>query len=515
MAGPAHDGRHVAHRPQAPGDISNIAPSMAHRDPLTGIEFRAERQRSQGAMSQTTFTAAPAAASPLGEPLRLFSAPFLILNVSALFSAVSFSAMLPVTTLLVSVQLGGGDVAIGFVIGVFAVTAIAARPTIGRLGDSRGRRYLIVVGSLATALTFAAHAWADTYLVLLVMRLLTGGFQGAFFVGSAALVSDLAPEHRRGEALSWFSVSIYLGMSLGPWFGVAVNDWAETWSPLGGFDTAFLVAGGLMLVGALVARLLPNDSPGEVPHRNQGDPEPPVNGTAGALALRERLAAAARPMVFELVGRHGRSSSLPGPLESSAPAASQHAGRIFYKPALWPGVVLAMGIIIFPALWGFLPKIAEQQGWSSDFIGSIFFIYGILVLVLRVIGRKLPDQLGTKRTATLALIGATVGMAVMGTFVSQAGFYIGTVILALGGSLLYPALMVAAVDGVPPNERAQAVSTFTMFFELSAGIGGPILGVTAWMVGATVGAFYASATMSAIGIVLLWIWQRGLASSSR
>ena len=106
-------------------------------------------------------------------------------------------------------------------------------------------------------------------------------------------------------------------------------------------------------------------------------------------------------------------------------------------------------------------------------------------------------------------------MAVMGTFVSQAGFYIGTVILALGGSLLYPALMVAAVDGVPPNERAQAVSTFTMFFELSAGIGGPILGVTAWMVGATVGAFYASATMSAIGIVLLWIWQRGLASSSR
>ncbi len=461
-------------------------------------------------MSKTTFTGATAAAPPLDDSPRLFSAPFLILNISALFSAVSFSAMLPVTTLLVSVQLGGGDVAIGFVIGVFAVTAIAARPTIGRLGDSRGRRYLIVVGSLATALTFAAHVWADTYAVLLVMRLLTGGFQGAFFVGSAALVSDLAPEHRRGEALSWFSVSIYLGMSLGPWFGVAVNDWAETWSPIGGFDTAFLVAGGLMLIGALVARLLPNDSPGSAPHRNLSDAEQPVNGVTGAPAHRTRLAAAARPMVFELVGRQGSSSSPLEPGKSRTPAASQHAGRIFYKPALWPGIVLAMGIIIFPALWGFLPKIAEQQGWSSDFIGSIFFIYGILVLVLRVIGRKLPDQLGTKRTATLALVGATVGMAVMGTFVSQVGFYVGTVILALGGSLLYPALMVAAVDGVPPNERAQAVSTFTMFFELSAGIGGPILGVTAWVVGATVGAFYASATMSAIGIVLLWIWQRGI-----
>ncbi len=107
-------------------------------------------------MSQTTFTAAPAA-PPLGEPSRLFSAPFLILNLSALLSALSFSAMMPLISWLVTEQTGGGDVAVGFAISVFAVTAIAARPAIGRLGDERGRRFLVVSGCFLTALTIFGH----------------------------------------------------------------------------------------------------------------------------------------------------------------------------------------------------------------------------------------------------------------------------------------------------------------------------------------------------------------------
>ena len=86
--------------------------------------------------------------------------------------------------------------------------------------------------------------------------------------------------------------------------------------------------------------------------------------------------------------------------------------------------------------------------------------------------------------------------------------FVGAAILAIGGSLLYPALMVAAVDGVPANERAQAMSTFTMFFELSGGIGGPVLGVVAWMSGTTVAAFYGAAVLAATGLPVLLAWRR-------
>ena len=134
--------------------------------------------------------------------------------------------------------------------------------------------------------------------------------------------------------------------------------------------------------------------------------------------------------------------------------------------------------------------------------------YGLLVLVLRLICSRLPDALGTAKTAAIALTGSAIGMLVMGSFVSRPGMFVGAAILAIGGSLLYPALMVAAVDGVPANERAQAMSTFTMFFELSGGIGGPVLGVVAWMSGTTVAAFYGAAVLAATGLPVLLAWRR-------
>ncbi len=464
-------------------------------------------------MSQSTFLATPIAAPPLGEPARLFSGPFLVLNISALFSAISFSSMLPLTALLVTNQTGGGDVAVGFAIGVFAITAIAARPLIGRLGDERGRRFLIVIGGFTTAATFFGHIWADTYAAILIMRMLTGAFQGMFFVGSAAMISDLAPEDRRGEAISWFSVFLYFGMGLGPGLGTMIEEWGESSFVLGGYDTAFALAGVLMALSAVIGLFLPKDSPSALVQPFAGAPSGQQNGATEADVSRQqtRLAHAARPAVFQLVGKEGGAVQLPTTTHEPSPASTSNAGGVFYKPALWPGTILAMGIIIVPALYGYLPKLAEEHGLG--WLGPVFFVYSMLVLVLRIIGRKLPDTLGTKRTATLALIGAAAGMVVMGTFVSILGLYVAVVILALGGSLLYPALMVAAVEGVPPNERARALSTFTMFFELSAGIGGPILGLSAWLLGATVGAFYAAAACSLLGIVLLGIWQRGLAST--
>ena len=44
-------------------------------------------------------------------------------------------------------------------------------------------------------------------------------------------------------------------------------------------------------------------------------------------------------------------------------------------------------------------------------------------------------------------------------------------------SLLYPALFSAALEDVPDHERSQAVGTFSLFFDLSQGIGAPLLGV--------------------------------------
>ena len=389
------------------------------------------------------------ATTPQDSKERLLTPHFGVLCLSALFSALGFSSVIPTVARFVVTDLNGGDLEVGIALGVFSFSAVLARPWIGRLGDRKGRRLLIAGGSFVTAIVLAAHALADSYLVLLLARLAMGAVQGAFFVGTVTLTTDLAPEHRRGEAASYFSVAIYGGMAFGPWLG----EWAAgRW----GFDGGFLLGGLCMALAAIVACWLPDF----------------VEGQEGNLAL----------------DKPSKASSL------------------LYRSALWPGIVMALGIMIFPALHGFMPKLMDEQNLGDA--GPIYALYGLLVLVLRLICSRLPDALGTAKTAAIALTGSAIGMLVMGSFVSRPGMFVGAAILAIGGSLLYPALMVAAVDGVPANERAQAMSTFTMFFELSGGIGGPVLGVVAWMSGTTVAAFYGAAVLAATGLPVLLAWRR-------
>ena len=43
-----------------------------------------------------------------------------------------------------------------------------------------------------------------------------GAGEGFFFVSALAAASDLAPDERRGEAISFLSLSLYLGIAIGP-----------------------------------------------------------------------------------------------------------------------------------------------------------------------------------------------------------------------------------------------------------------------------------------------------------
>lgn len=400
----------------------------------------------------TVFVVQPGQSAGLENDLdqRLLTPHFLVLCVSSLFSALGFSSVIPTIARFVATDLNGGDLEVGIALGVFSFSAVLVRPWIGRLGDRRGRRVLIAGGSFVTAAVLACHALADSYGMLLLVRLLMGAVQGAFFVGTVTLTTDLAPDHRRGEAASYFSVAIYGGMAFGPWLGEwAVGRW--------GFDGGFLVGALCMAVAAVVACWLP-----------------------------------------DFVGSNGPNMGHD--------ANPERRRVLLYRTAVWPGIVLGLGIMIFPALHGFMPKLMDERALGDA--GPIFALYGLLVLSLRLACSRLPDTLGTTKTAAIALVGSAIGMFVMGSFVSRSGLFIGAAILAIGGSLLYPALMVAAVDGVPANERAQAMSTFTMFFELSGGIGGPVLGLVAWLSGTTVAAFFGASLIAALGLPVLLAWKR-------
>lgn len=176
---------------------------------------------------------------------NLVTASFLLVLSATFAYFVAVGALLPALPLYVEGPLGGETVSVGLAVGSFSFAALILRPWAGRLGDRRGRRLLVVGGAALAAASMAGYMAATSLSVLVVLRLVTGAGEALFFVGVVSAANDLAPDERRGEAMSLFSLAPYAGVAVGPILAEAMLD-------RHGFATVWVITA----VSALVAMLL-------------------------------------------------------------------------------------------------------------------------------------------------------------------------------------------------------------------------------------------------------------------
>jgi predicted MFS family arabinose efflux permease len=148
--------------------------------------------------------------------LRLFTAPFVLLGLADLAYFTSVGVAIHTLPLYVTGPLDSGEAGAGLAFGAFGVTALVCRPFAGRLSDTLGRRPLLIVGALLAALGMLLLPHVDSLALVVAIRLLQGVAEAAFFVAGFAMLADLAPPSRMGEALSYNSLGLYLGIAFGP-----------------------------------------------------------------------------------------------------------------------------------------------------------------------------------------------------------------------------------------------------------------------------------------------------------
>jgi len=180
--------------------------------------------------------------------------------------------------------------------------------------------------------------------------------------------------------------------------------------------------------------------------------------------------------------------------------AHEEPQHLIARRALTPGTVLFLGLIPLAGFGAFMPLYASDQLDIRS--GPIFLIYGILILAVRIFGARVPDRLGGRNAGTIALVLAATGIGLIALWSTVAGLILGTIVLALGMSLMYPALFVLALEGVSDSERSSVVATISSFFDASQGLGAFICGAVV-AVTSNSGAFVTGAIAALFGLLLL------------
>ncbi len=181
----------------------------------------------------------------------LLTGPFIRLTLADVAYFTATGVAIYTLPLWVTGPVGSDKSGAGLAFGVFAVSALVLRPFAGRLADTRGRRPLLVGGALLSAVGMLGTAYAETLALVVVLRLLLGVAEAAFFVASIAALIDLAPPSRIGEATSYNSLGLYLGLAFGPPLG-------ELLVRTAGFSAAWYGAAALSVIAAVVAAKITN-----------------------------------------------------------------------------------------------------------------------------------------------------------------------------------------------------------------------------------------------------------------
>lgn len=384
-----------------------------------------------------------AARRPASTRPALLTPAFVAVTLASLAYFTGDGVLVPAVPRYVQGPLGAGDVAVGLVVGAFSLSAFFLRPWVGGLGDRWGRRPLMVLGAGVFTASVLGYGTASSPEALAGLRLLTGAGEACFFVGALTAVADLAPAERRGEAMSVASLSLYVGIGVGPLLGEAAIERS-------GFAAAWALAGAAGLAAVVIALLVPETRPDD-----------------------------------------------PGQ-EPGGPAAGH---RLVHRAGLLPGLVLLAGILGMAGFLTFVPLYALDLGMGGSRI--VLLVFAAVVVGIRGVGARIPDRLGAARATRIALAASAAGLAVAGAWRTPAGLVAGTVVFATGIALLTPAVLTLAVRGVASRERGAVIGTTSSFLDLAIGLGPAALGLVATTAGRP-GTFLASAAVAAAGLLLVW-----------
>jgi predicted MFS family arabinose efflux permease len=283
-------------------------------------------------------------------------------------------------------RFGAHGLGYGALVGAFSLMQFLATALLGRLSDRVGRRPILLATMLLNAAGYVLFAFAPSYSLLLLSRLVSG-FAGGNISAAQAYVADITSAEDRSKGMGLIGMAFGLGFIVGPGIGVVAAHY-------GGHAGPGLVAAGLSLVNLVSAYwILPESLKEE--HRTARDIWP-----FGHMAV-----ALAHPELRALMLVWG------------------------IAPFAFAGYTVAL------PLWA-----AASLGWKERELGVFFVVVGtVAALVQGGLFRVLTKRVGDRALLIAGMVGMALAIGAVPFLASSGALYAWTVVLAFSNSIMSPA----------------------------------------------------------------------------
>lgn len=378
-------------------------------------------------------------------PESLFTRAFLLCSLGNLAQGIAFNLFLHFPGFLN--EIGASDVQIGFLFGLTGVTAILARPPIGRVMDLRGRVAVIHLGNGLNVLAVGLYLVVDSVGPLVyAVRITHGLAEAMLFTAFFTYAADCVPAARRTQGLALFGVSGMLPIALGGLLGDAIL-------PRAGFDGLFLTSAALAVLAGLVSLPLR-----DLPRGGEGADQQP-HGFRAALLQRDLL------------------------------------------PLWWITMIFAIALA---SVFIFLKRYVDETGLGT--VGSFFGAYSGAAIVLRVFFGWLPDRIGPKRVLYPALASLAVAFTLLALAAGASEVVVAGIFFGIGHGFTFPILFGMVVTRARDADRGSAMGIYTALFDLGVVIGGPLFGAVVTAAGFSV-MFGTAAAVVVAGTLVFLVWD--------
>lgn len=327
--------------------------------------------------------------------------------ISMLLFMTSFNLVLPQLNQFIT-NLGGEEHKF-LIIMIFTISAAISRPFSGKLADFVGRKRVMFIGVVVSAIISLIYPLTTSVFFFLILRFMHGFSVGFMPTGATALVTDILPFERRAVGMGIWGTFISLGIGVGQGLSTPIEK-------LAGLNGLFMVSSAVALISMVlvfnITETLKNKEKFKFKH------------------LRLKWQDVFEPVVM--------------------PAAV-----VMFLSASCSGIIF----VLSPDMSGFL---------HIDNKGFFFLFYVLSTIVFRLFTSRLSDVIGRRETLLIGMVILTISMVLIATASGTISYSIASVVFGIATGVSSPTIFTWTADLSHIDRRG--VGAGTMFIALELGI---------------------------------------------